>query len=59
MLSAAVIENWGENDADFKITYPVTRSERTMSAKHREAMETKYQQPRKHRQANMKEEGIK
>ena len=59
VVSAAVMENWDENDEDFQITYPVTRSERAVSAKRREAMEAEYQQPRKRRQANTKEEGIK
>ena len=59
VVSAAVLER--DNDEEvFGFTYPVTRTERTMSAKRREAMEAEYQQPKIRKQGGRtKNEGSK
>lgn len=55
VVSAAVMERF-DDDEIFGFTYPVTRTERTMSAKRKEAMEAEYQQPKKRKQARAQNE---
>ena len=51
IVSAAVIEHF-DNEELFGITYPVTRTERMVSAKQKEALENEYQQQLKKQKPN-------
>ena len=59
MLSAAIMEQSDGEYNEARFTYPVTRTDRTMSAKRREAMEAEYQQPKERKQAKGKREDVK
>jgi len=50
LISAAVLGDW-HNHEEAGLTYPVTRTNRTMSAKRKEAMEGEYLPPKRRKQA--------
>jgi hypothetical protein len=58
VVSAAVLERYNDDEV-FGFTYPVTRTERTMSAKRKEAMEAEYQQSKNRKQTEKGKNGGK
>lgn len=59
MFSAAVMENFKDDFNQTKFAYPVTRSDKAMSNKRREAMEAEYQKPKERKQGKAKGEDVK